>query len=221
MSKKIIVGIIIVVMGLLMFYYREEILANFNNLKSLIINLGYLGYLVFIILFIIAALFSLHGSILAILGGLVYGPILGGILSAIGATIGACASFIVARYLFKDYLDDKLANNKFYHKINEGIDKNGTDYLIITRLVILFPYNIQNYIYGLTNISFKKYTIISFFTMIPGTFLYTYLAGELANNNFSLTTETFIKVLIASILLAGLAILPKLYYEKKGKISLD
>lgn len=221
MSKKIIVGIIILIIGVFLFLKGPELIDNFNTLKTLILNTGYLGYIIFIGLFVIAALFSLHGSILAILGGIIYGPILGGILSVIGATLGACFAFLVARYLFKNYLDAKFKNNKFYQKINEGIKKNGSDYLIITRLVILFPYNIQNYIYGLTPISFKKYTIITFLTIIPGTFLYTYLAGELVNNNFTLSSEALLKVLIASILLAVLAILPKKYYEKKGVLNID
>lgn len=216
MYKKIIIISLILVLTYVAF--RFDFASNFDNLKEFLLSFNELGWIIFILLFALAALFSVHGSILAIVGAIVYGPVLGGILSVIGATLGAALAFITARYLLRDSMEKKFANNLVYQKINEGIEKNGTDFLIITRLVIIFPYNIQNFIYGLTNIGFIKYTIITFFTIIPGTFLYTFLADELVNNGFSFSSETLIKVFVASVLLAALAILPRKYFERKGKI---
>ncbi len=216
MYKKIIIISLILVLTYVAF--RFDFVSNFDNLKEFLLSFNELGWIIFILLFALAALFSVHGSILAIVGAIVYGPVLGGILSVIGATLGAALAFITARYLLRDSMEKKFANNLVYQKINEGIEKNGTDFLIITRLVIIFPYNIQNFIYGLTNIGFIKYTIITFFTIIPGTFLYTFLADELVNNGFSFSSETLIKVFVASVLLAALAILPRKYFERKGKI---
>lgn len=223
MSKTKIFIILLFVLIIFILYYLGlfDLKENYYLIKDYIHGTGYFGYFIFIIIFSLATLFSIHGSILAIIAGVLYGPWIGGILSVIGGTIGAALSFIVARYLFKDEIEKRFADNSFYKKINEGIEKNGTNYLIVTRLVIIFPFNIQNYVYGLTNISFIKYTIITFLAIIPGTFIYTFFAGELVANNFALTTESFIKFLIASILLTVLVIAPKKYFERKGVLKVD
>ena len=52
---------------------------------------------------------------------------------------------------------------------------------MITRLVPLFPFNLQNFAYGITDIGFWKYTILSFVFMLPGTALFTLGAGGIVN----------------------------------------
>ena len=60
------------------------------------------------------------------------------------------------------------------------------DFLILTRLVPLFPYNIQNYAYGLTAIRFWPFTLISAVTTLPGLVIYSVMASELAREGVTL-----------------------------------
>ncbi len=206
------VFIIMKVTGLL------EILSDFEQFQALIENAGTMGYVIYILLYILVAIFSIPASIITIAAGIMFGPVLGGILALLGGTIGAAAAFIVARYIARDFIVSKFGKNKIFQKIEQGVEKNGKDFLILTRLVPVFPYNIQNYAYGVTNLNFVTFTAISFVTMAPGAFIYAYLAGEIAVNGVS--TGLFIKLLIAGVVLFGVSQVPKFFAKRKG-IDLD
>lgn len=86
-----------------------------------------------------------------------------------------------------------------FQAIERGIARSGIDFLILTRLIPLFPYNIQNYAYGLTAIPFWPYALISALTTLPGIFIYTLMASELAAHGLTLA-------FILKLSLAGLAL---------------
>lgn len=191
-----------------------EILVDFDKFRALIESAGSLGYFIYLVLYIIVAVFSIPASVITIAGGIVFGPILGGILALIGGTLGAAAAFLVARYIARDFIVNKFGDNKIFKKIEEGVKSNGKDFLILTRLVPVFPYNIQNYAYGITNLNFVTYTLISLVTMAPGAFIYAYMAGEIAVNGIS--TSLFIKLLVAGIILFIVSQIPKIFAKRKG-----
>ena len=71
-----------------------------------------------------------------------------------------------------------------FQAIERGIAHgSGCDFLILTRLVPLFPYNIQNYAYGLTAIRFWPFSLISAVTTLPGLVIYSVMASELAHSD--------------------------------------
>lgn len=191
-----------------------ETISDFDEFRAMIERAGFLGYFVYILIFIASAVFSLPAMIITITGGVVFGPVLGAILALTGATLGAVAAFLVARYLARGFIVDKFGENAIFKKIEKGVEKNGKDFLILTRLVPVFPYNIQNYAYGVTNINLGMYTAITAITMAPGAFIYAYMAGEIAVNGVS--TKLFIQLIIAGIVLFGVSQIPKYFAKKKG-----
>lgn len=121
-----------------------------------------------------------------IAGGIVFGPLLGTLLSLIAATLASSCSFLLARWLGRDLLLKYVGHSHTFRAIEKGIARNGIDFLILTRLIPLFPYNIQNYAYGLTTIAFWPYTLISALTTLPGIVIYTVMASDLANEGITL-----------------------------------
>lgn len=81
-----------------------DLLTDLPHLQTLIRQSGLFGYSLYILLFIIATLFLLPGSILVIAGGIVFGPLLGTLLSLIAATLASSCSFLLARWLGRDLL---------------------------------------------------------------------------------------------------------------------
>lgn len=71
-----------------------------------------------------------------------------------------------------------IENNKPLKKIDEGVKQQGWRMLMITRLVPLFPFNVQNYVYGLTDIPFRTYVLVTLPTMIPATIAYNFASGS-------------------------------------------
>jgi len=218
MNKNLKIVLIIALLALAFYgVYTSgliDTLSSYEEFQVMINEAGSLGYLIYILVYIIAAVFSIPASVITISGGIVFGPILGGILALVGATIGATAAFLVSRYIARDFIVKKFGNNAVFKKIEAGVEKNGTDFLILTRLVPIFPYNIQNYAYGVTNIKLLTFALVSLITMAPGAFIYAYMAGEIVQNG--VTPMLFVQLLIAGIVLFGVSQIPKFFAKKKG-----
>ena len=190
-----------------------ELLTDLPHLQTLIRQSGLFGYSLYILLFIIATLFLLPGSILVIAGGIVFGPFLGTLLSLIAATLSFSCSFLLARWLGRDLLLKYVGHSHTFKAIEKGIARNGINFLILTRLIPLFPYNIQNYAYGLTTIAFWPYTLISALTTLPGIVIYTVMASDLANEG--ITLRFILQLCLAGLALFILVQLAKLYARHK------
>lgn len=176
-----------------------DLVGNFRHLQDVVRQSGTLGYALYIALFILATVCLLPGSVLVLVGGMVFGPWLGTLLSLIAATVASALSFLLARWLGRALLLKYVGHTQTFQAIERGIARSGIDFLILTRLIPLFPYNIQNYAYGLTAIPFWPYTLISALTTLPGIFIYTFMASELAVSGMSLG-------FILKLSLAGLAL---------------
>lgn len=190
-----------------------DLVVNLPHLQEIVRQSGALGYTLYILLFIIATLCLMPGSVLVIVGGVVFGPLWGTLLSLVAATLASSLSFLLARWLGRDLLLKYVGHTPVFQAIEKGIIRSGTDFLILTRLIPLFPYNIQNYAYGLTAISFWPFTFISAITTLPGLLIYTLMASELASEG--VTTAFIVKLCLAGLSLFILIQLAKIYARHK------
>ncbi|XHR82382.1 MAG: TVP38/TMEM64 family protein [Gloeotrichia echinulata GP01] len=150
-------------------------------------SLGAVGAIAFIVLYIIATVAFLPGSILTLGSGVIFGVVWGSIYVFIGATLGATAAFIVGRYLARNWVASKITGNKKFAAIDQAVAKEGLKIVLLTRLSPIFPFNLLNYAFGITGVSLKDYFIGSV-GMIPGTIMYVYI-GSLAGNLARIGTE--------------------------------
>ncbi|WP_420808695.1 TVP38/TMEM64 family protein [Citrobacter tructae] len=189
-------------MGVFHYSGLSGLITHFQHLQDLIRQSGMFGYALYILLFIVAALCLIPGSVLVIVGGILFGPVMGTLVSLFAATVASALSFLLARWLGRDLLLKYVGHTTIFQAIEKGIAQSGIDFLIFTRLVPLFPYNIQNYAYGLTTISFWSFTVISAVTTLPGLFIYTLMSHELASEGITLTF--MVKLSIAGFILFAL-----------------
>ncbi|MFB2772938.1 TVP38/TMEM64 family protein [Pelatocladus sp. BLCC-F211] len=159
-----------------------------RNALQWIDSLGTVGAIAFIALYIIATVAFLPGSILTLGAGVVFGVIWGSIYVFIGATLGATAAFLVGRYLARNWVATKIADNKKFAAIDRVVGREGLKIVLLTRLSPIFPFNLLNYAFGVTDVSLKDYFIGSV-GMIPGTIMYVYI-GSLAGNLAMIGTQT-------------------------------
>lgn len=223
MNKKSLKIIAIVLIALITIFAliktgTLEKLTNIAELQLWFEELGIMGYCMYILLYIAVAVFMLPASVLTIAGGIVFGSVQGGILALFGSTIGASVAFIIAKYLARDIIVEKMGDNPLFKKIEDGVKRDGSSFLILTRLVPIFPYNVQNYAYGLTSMKISTFTIVSLITMTPGAFIYAFMAGEIATNGVS--TKLLIQFTVAGTILFLVSLIPKIIAKKKG-IVLD
>src|SRR5205823_5650362 len=147
-------------------------------------GLGAVGLLLFVLLYVAAAVLFLPGSVLTLGAGAVFGLARGVGLVWIGATLGATAAFLVGRYLARDWVARRIDGNPRFRAIDEAVAREGWKIVLLTRLSPVFPFNLLNYAFGLTRVSLRDYVLASAAGMLPGTAMYVYLgslAGDLAS----------------------------------------
>lgn len=193
-NKKIIffLGIIVIIYILNKQYGWSNYLLDMNNiylLKNLVRENFFFASIIYIVFTIIGCVvLCLPGITFAVFAGIIFGPLLGILLCLIATTIGAAGAFLVGRFFLKDSIKPMIEKNKYLKKILFS-ESGNTDIIVlmITRIVPIFPYNLQNFAYGITNISFFKYTLYTFIFMFPGvSFITIGSAGITANENKSL-----------------------------------
>ena len=182
-------------------------LDGLDRLRDWISGFGAAAPLVFIAIYAAATVAFLPGTPLSLLAGLVFGPVLGTLWAVIGATIGATLSFLVGRYAARGLVEGWTANNEKVRRLDEGVERQGWRMLVITRLVPAFPFNLQNYAYGLTKIGLGTYVLLTAVCIIPGAAVYTFAGGSLASARQDLTM-TFIYLGAAAVFFVVLSLIP-------------
>jgi len=179
---KVIVVIVavIILLGAAKYFHIQDLLRSALDWVG---RLGPWGPLIFIVIYILACVLFLPGSILTLGGGVLFGVIKGSIIVSISATLGATCAFLVGRYLARDWVAKKIQPNEKFQAIDEAVAREGWKIVGLTRLSPVFPFNLLNYAYGLTRVSVRAYFFASWIGMMPGTIMYVYigsLAGEVA-----------------------------------------
>lgn len=155
--------------------------APLQNFAMWVDGLGPLAPVVFIAGYIVATVAFVPGSILTLAAGAIFGVVRGTAYVFIGATLGAAAAFLVARYVARPFVEKRLAGNKNFQRVDGIIQQGGGRMVLLMRLSPLLPFNALNYSLGISKVSFRSYFLGSV-GMIPGTLLYVYygkLAGDL------------------------------------------
>ena len=145
--------------------------------------LGPSGVIAFVVIYILACVFMLPGSVLTLGAGAVFGVVKGSVVVSVAATLGATAAFLVGRYFARDRVAKMISGNERFRAIDEAVGREGWKIVGLTRLSPVFPFNLLNYAYGITKVSLRDYFLASWVGMLPGTVMYVYLgslAGSLA-----------------------------------------
>ena len=180
---------------------------NLNRLRDWINGFGAIAPAVFVAVYAVAVVAFLPATPLTLLGGLVFGAVWGTLWTWIGATLGAILAFLVGRYAARDLVRSWTENNERVRKLDEEVEKHGWRMLLITRLVPVFPFNLQNYAYGLTNVRLLTYVLISGICIVPGVIAYTFAGGSLAAARENLFW-TFLYLGIAAVFFVLVSLIP-------------
>ena len=196
--------------------YRDQFDAA--ALEAWVRDAGPVAPLLFILIYALAAVLFLPGSVLTLAGGALFGPVLGTFYNLAGATLGATLAFLIARYLASDWVAEK-AGGRVKQLIN-GVEGEGWRFVAFVRLVPLFPFNLLNYALGLTRLRLSHYIIASFVFMLPGAIAFTYL-GYAGREAVAGGEGMIQKGLMALALLAVVAFLPRLIASLRSGPMID
>ena len=167
---------IIIVLALKYFRVQDLLKAALDWIGKL----GPWGPVFFVVLYVVATVLFVPGSVLTLGAGAAFGVALGSTCVSIGATLGATAAFLVGRYLAREAIARKIEKNQKFATIDQAVADEGWKIVLLTRLSPIFPFTLLNYAFGLTRVKLSHYVLASWLGMIPGTVMYVYL-GSLVN----------------------------------------
>ncbi len=138
---------------------------------------GWMGGILFVLLYGVACVGLVPGSLLTLGAGGVFGPWWGTVWVSIGATTGAMLSFLVGRFLAREWVARRIEKNPRFAAIDAAVGREGWRVVLLLRLSPVVPFNLLNYALGLTRVGWKEYLLASWVGMLPGTVLYVYLGS--------------------------------------------
>jgi len=181
--RRLTVGALLVVAGLGAVLLGGRVAAPLLfGFTARLSGLGAWAPLAFVLGYILATVAFVPGSILTLAAGALFGLWKGAVLAFIAATLGAAAAFLVGRHLARDFVHRRLGGDQRVAAIDRAIGDHGRKIVFLLRLSPAFPFNLLNYLLGLTTVRFTDYLIASL-GMLPGTFLYVYygkVVGDVA-----------------------------------------
>ncbi|WP_186429926.1 TVP38/TMEM64 family protein [Clostridium sp. BSD9I1] len=198
---KFAIKIVVICMLIIQLYfiikYRTTLLGiNKECLENFIRNQGTLSKFIFVIVFALKPLvIVIPAMLMTIVGGSLFGPLQGLLLSLIGFFLSGTLAFFLARLLGESFVD-KIVKGKGM-KMDKVINKNGVFIIALIRFIPVFHYDIVSYTLGLTKIKYKDYILGSILGVAIETAAYAYLGENIFKPH---SPEFIISILVIIIL---------------------
>lgn len=220
----VFIGIIVVILVLNHQFGWADYLADMDNLmllKETVKNNFILALIIYIVLTIVGCVvLALPGVTFAVAAGMLFGPVIGIFACLLATTFGAMFAFLAGRFFLKDSIKPMLEKNKVLKRLLFSEDgKSDIVVLMITRMVPIFPYNLQNFAYGITDMGFWKYTIFTFVFMFPGVSFFTIGAAGLTAGEDKWKYFFVAGILAVAVTVAGIVIQRKFLGDKERQIE--
>jgi len=169
------IGLAAVVAGLFVAARTLPLDRWIGELETWVDGFGAFGIVVFIAIYVVAAVLFVPGSAMTLAAGAVFGLWWGTAAVSVGSTLAAAIAFLIARYLARDAIAKKAGQNPKFEAIDRAIGAKGWKIVALLRLSPAMPFSLGNYLYGLTAVRFWPYVLSSWLAMLPGTFMYVYV----------------------------------------------
>ena len=199
----------------------ETLSSNRQALEEWVGRYGIWAQLFYVLIYIFATAFSLPvGALLTITAGFLFGIVVGTIIVVLGATIGSVGIFIAVRMGVGDFLTRNTGS--WAARMSEGFKKDAFSYLLMLRLIPIFPFALVNVVPALLGVSLSVYVLATLIGIIPGSLVYVLLGNGLGaifdtggNVDMGLIFEP--EIFLPILALAGLVLLQLIYKKLRSK----
>jgi uncharacterized membrane protein YdjX (TVP38/TMEM64 family) len=208
-------------LGLDSYLSFETLRAHRTELMAFVMQSPIVAVLVFILLYALSTALSLPGgALLTVTAGFLFGIGLGTATTVVGATLGAVAIFLAARTGLRDVLAAKAG--PMLQRMEAGFRENALSYLLVLRLIPIFPFFVVNIVPALLGVPLRTYAIGTLVGIIPGTFVFASIGAGLGSvfdrmEEFTLKGALTPEVTIALVGLGVLSLIPVAYKKLKAR----
>ena len=174
---------LLVIFGILTYFSQSYLNLDFlaeqeSRLKDFYSENALLVYLLAFVIYVTITGFSIPGAtLLTLLYAWFFGFGRGLVLVSFASTTGATLAFLLSRYLFRDWFQERFKSR--LRIINEAFDREGNFYLFLMRLIPAFPFFVVNAVMGLTKIRATTFWWVSQLGMLAGTAVYVYAGSRI------------------------------------------
>jgi len=152
--------------------------------------------LAFVAAYAVLTVLVFPGSVLTIAAGVVFGTFLGTVLSVVGASLGAVGAYVVGRRLGRARVAE-MAGGRL-EQLDRWLARRGFLAVLYARLIPVVPFNLLNYLAGVTSVRFRHYLAATVIGIVPGTFAFAALGGSFRDP----TSPTFLTAVAMIVVLA-------------------
>ncbi|MBC6441321.1 MAG: TVP38/TMEM64 family protein [Rhodospirillales bacterium] len=194
---------------------------NYEELRAFVKSNFVVAAILFVVVYAIAAAASLPvASLLTLIGGFLFGWLLGTLFTVIGATTGATILFIAARTSFGEALREKV--KPYLGRMEEGFHRDAFSYLLFLRLMPVFPFVVVNLVPAFLGVSTRLFIMTTFIGIIPGSAVFNFIGSGLGDilvsgEEFSLENAVNREIIIGLAGLAIVALAPIVWRKIKGR----
>lgn len=198
----------------------EVLQDNRTDLKAFVADHRVLAAIMYVVAYLLVVAFSLPAAtLISILGGFLFGTALGTFLVVVGATAGATALFLIARSTVGAFLRERAGSA--LRRMEAGFSRNAFSYLLILRLIPLFPFFLVNIVPALLGVKLRDYVLATVLGIVPGVFVFVSVgagAGAILDEGNVPGPQAFLEteVIIPLVGLLFLALLPMVYKRVRG-----
>jgi uncharacterized membrane protein YdjX (TVP38/TMEM64 family) len=167
----------VIAVSLFLILRRLPVEQRVQELEGWIEAQGSWGPVFFGLLYVAAVLLLVPGSALTLAAGALFGRLVGTVVVSLASTTGAALAFLLSRYLARGRVAEFVRRHPRLAAVDKAVSEGGWRIVALLRLSPAVPFNLQNYLYGVTGLRFGPYVLTSWLAMLPGTFLYVYLGS--------------------------------------------
>jgi uncharacterized membrane protein YdjX (TVP38/TMEM64 family) len=220
----LVVGLVVFfVLGLQRYISFQTLRDNRVALLTWVETAGVLAGLTYMAVYAAVVAFSLPGAtVMSLTGGFLFGPIWGTVYSVISATLGATVLFLIAKTALGDPL--RARAGQWLQRMEAGFRNNALSYLLVLRLVPLFPFFVVNLVPAFLGVPLSTFILGTAIGIIPGAFVYTSVGaglGSIFDSGGELNVHAILtpQIVMALVGLALLALIPVLYKKIKARTT--
>ncbi len=208
-------------LGLHREFSLETLREHRGDLNAFVADQGHGAALAFIAVYAVATLLFLPvGAVLTVIGGFLFGVAHGTFYVVIGATLGATALFVIVRYALGDLF--RARAGPFLQRMEAGFRENALSYMLVLRLIPLFPFFIVNIVPAFLGVSLSTYVVGTLIGIVPGTLVFILAGaglGSVLDQGGSLALGTLLtpEIVAGLIGLSLLSLLPVAYKRMQAR----
>jgi uncharacterized membrane protein YdjX (TVP38/TMEM64 family) len=223
MSKRTLLKFLVclcILLGLFVASRYLNLTGLLRDSLAWIRSLGPWAPIAFIVTYCISCVLAIPASVLTLGGGFLFGAVWGSLYVVAGAMLGAIASFLVGRYLARDWVARKIEHHRKFKAIDAAIAQEGWKIVLLARLAPIFPYAVLNYGFALTRIPFGQYVSATAIGILPAMIAFVYfgsLATDLAGLAQGAKSQPALKWAIAGITLIVAVLLTRIAHRSLSR----